>query len=71
MAEIPSDKQLSDLLGGGESEAGPGLDLGYYLHLLIRYLWLFLAIVLLAVGAAAYFALQQAQDVCFHGRFAS
>ena len=33
--------------------------MGYYLHLLIRYLWLFLAIVLLAVGIAAFFALRQ------------
>ena len=59
MAKIPSEKELSDLLGGGESEAGAGLDFGYYLHLLIRYLWLFLAIVLLAAGIAAYFALRQ------------
>ena len=59
MAKIPSEKELSDLLGGAESEAGPGLDLGYYLHLLIRYLWIFLAIILLAVGAAAFFALQK------------
>ena len=59
MPEIPSDKQLSDLLGGGESEAGPGLDLGYYLHLLLRYIWLFLAIVAAVLGATAYFALNQ------------
>ena len=59
MAEIPSDKQLSDLLGGGESEAGPGLDLGYYLHLLRRYIWLFLAILAAVLGATAYFALNQ------------
>ena len=59
MAKIPSEKELSDLLGGAESEAGPGLDLGYYLHLLIRYLWLFIAIILLAVGVAAFFALQE------------
>ena len=59
MAKIPSEKELSDLLGGGGSEAGGGLDFGYYLHLLIRYLWLFLAIVILAAGIAAYFALRQ------------
>jgi succinoglycan biosynthesis transport protein ExoP len=59
MAKIPSEKELSDLLGGAESEAGPGLDLGYYVHLLIRYLWLFIAIIVIAVGAAAFFALQQ------------
>ena len=59
MAKIPSEKELSDLLGGGGSEAGGGLDFGYYLHLLIRYLWLFLAIVILAVAIAAYFALRQ------------
>ena len=39
MAEISSDKQLSDLLG--EKESAAGLDIGYYLHLLKRYLWLF------------------------------
>ena len=59
MAKIPSEKELSDLLSGGGSEAGGGLDFGYYLHLLIRYLWLFLAIVILAAGIAGYFALRQ------------
>ena len=59
MAEIPSDKQLSELLGGGESESGAGLDLGYYLHLLKRYIWLFLLIVLAAVAIAAFLALRQ------------
>ncbi len=59
MAETPSEKQLSDLLGGGESEAGPGLDLGYYLQLLLRYIWLFLAILAAVLGATAYFALNQ------------
>jgi succinoglycan biosynthesis transport protein ExoP len=61
MSEIPSEKQLSDLLGGGESEAGAGLDLGYYLHLLLRYIWLFLAILAAVLGAAAYYALNQPQ----------
>lgn len=60
MAKIPSEKELTELMGGGGSEAGGGgLDFGYYLHLLIRYLWLFLAIVILAVALAAYFALRQ------------
>jgi polysaccharide biosynthesis transport protein len=59
MAKTPSEKELSALLGEAESEAGTGLDLGYYVHLLIRYLWLFIAIILLAVGAAAFFALQK------------
>jgi succinoglycan biosynthesis transport protein ExoP len=60
MAKIPSEKELTELLDGGGSEGGAGgLDLGYYLHLLIRYLWLLLAIVLLAVGVAAFFALRQ------------
>ena len=60
MAKNPSEKELSELLDGGGSEGGGGgLDLGYYLHLLIRYLWLFLAIVLLAAGIAAFFALRQ------------
>ncbi|HEY5742282.1 MAG TPA: Wzz/FepE/Etk N-terminal domain-containing protein, partial [Terrimicrobiaceae bacterium] len=61
MAEIPSDKQLSELLGGGESESGAGLDLGYYLHLLKRYIWLFILIVLAAVAIAAFLALRQTQ----------
>jgi succinoglycan biosynthesis transport protein ExoP len=60
MAKNPSEKELTELLDGGGSEGGGGgLDLGYYLHLLIRYLWLFLAIVLLAAGIAAFFALRQ------------
>jgi polysaccharide biosynthesis transport protein len=59
MSEIPSDKQLSDLLGGAESEAGPGLDLGYYFHLLLRYLWLLLLIAAIAVAVATYLALNQ------------
>jgi succinoglycan biosynthesis transport protein ExoP len=59
MPEIPSDKQLSDLLGGGETEAGSGMDLGYYFHLLIRYLWLFLLIVAIVLGAAAFMAFRQ------------
>ena len=58
MPENPSEKQLSDLLGG-ESESGQGLDLGYYFHLLIRYLWLFLAIVAVALAIAAVLALRQ------------
>jgi succinoglycan biosynthesis transport protein ExoP len=59
MPENPSDKQLplSDLFG--EKESAPGLDIGYYFHLLKRYLWLFLAIVILAVAASVIFALQQ------------
>ena len=61
MADIPSDKQLSELLGGGESDSSSGLDLGYYLHLLLRYIWLFLAIVLIAAAGAAYWALRQPQ----------
>ena len=60
MAKIPSEKELSELLAGGGSEGGGGgLDFGYYFHLLIRYLWLFLAIVILAAAIAAYFALRQ------------
>jgi polysaccharide biosynthesis transport protein len=59
MADIPSDKQLSELLGANESSSGAGLDFGYYLHLLIRYLWLLLAIVIFVVGVAAFFALRQ------------
>ncbi len=61
MADIPSDKQLSELLGGGESESGSGFDFGYYLHLLLRYIWLFLAIVIIAAAAGAYMALRQPQ----------
>ncbi|HEY5811333.1 MAG TPA: polysaccharide biosynthesis tyrosine autokinase [Terrimicrobiaceae bacterium] len=59
MANTPSDKELSDLLGGTESETSQGLDLGYYFHLLLRYIWLLLAIILLVMAAAAYFALNQ------------
>ena len=61
MADIPSDKQLSELLGGGESDSGSGLDFGYYLHLLLRYIWLFLAIVLICAAVGAYLALRQPQ----------
>jgi polysaccharide biosynthesis transport protein len=61
MADIPSDKQLSDLLGGGESDSGSGFDFGYYLHLLLRYIWLFLAIVLICAAVGAYLALRQPQ----------
>jgi polysaccharide biosynthesis transport protein len=59
MADIPSDKQLSELLGGGESDSASGFDFGYYLHLLLRYLWLFLAIVLICAAVGAYMALRQ------------
>ena len=61
MADIPSDKQLSELLGGGESDSGSGFDFGYYLHLLLRYIWLFLAIVLICAAVGAYMALRQPQ----------
>ena len=61
MADIPSDKQLSELLGGGESDSGSGLDFGYYFHLLLRYIWLFLAIVLICAAVGAYLALRQPQ----------
>ena len=61
MADLPSDKQLSELLGGGESDSGSGLDFGYYLHLLLRYIWLFLAIVLICAAIGAYLALRQPQ----------
>jgi polysaccharide biosynthesis transport protein len=61
MADIPSDKQLSELLGGGESESGAGFDIGYYLHLLLRYIWLFLACIIIVAGAAAYMAIRQPQ----------
>jgi succinoglycan biosynthesis transport protein ExoP len=61
MADIPSDKQLSELLGGGESSSGAGLDVGYYFHLLLRYIWLFLAIVLICAAIGAYMALRQPQ----------
>lgn len=61
MADTPSDKQLSELLGGGESESGSGFDIGYYLHLLLRYIWLFLLIVIIAGAVAAYLALSQPQ----------
>jgi polysaccharide biosynthesis transport protein len=61
MADIPSDKQLSELLGGGESESTSGVDLGYYFHLLLRYIWLFLAIVLICAAVGAYLALRQPQ----------
>ena len=60
MAKIPSEKELTELLGGGGTDGGGGgLDFGYYLHLLLRYLWLLLAILLLVVGVAAFFALRQ------------
>ena len=59
MPENPSDKQLSELLGSGENESGAALDLGYYFHLLLRYLWLFLLIVAIALGVAAYLAFRQ------------
>ena len=59
MPESPSEKQLSDLLGGGEKESGPALDFGYYFHLLIRYLWLFLLIVAVALAIAAFLAFRQ------------
>jgi polysaccharide biosynthesis transport protein len=59
MPDDTSDKQLplSDLFG--EKESAPGLDIGYYFHLLKRYLWLFLAILIVAVAASVIFALQQ------------
>ncbi len=57
MPEISSDKQLSDLLG--EKESAAGLDIGYYLHLLKRYLWLFLTIVVLATLISLFVALRQ------------
>jgi succinoglycan biosynthesis transport protein ExoP len=57
MPEDPSDKQLADLFG--EKESGAGLDIGYYFHLLKRYLWLFLTIVVLAVAVALFLALRQ------------
>jgi succinoglycan biosynthesis transport protein ExoP len=59
MPENPSDQQLplSELLG--EKESAPGLDIGYYIHLLKRYLWLFLAIVAVAVLVALFLALRQ------------
>jgi succinoglycan biosynthesis transport protein ExoP len=59
MPEIPSEKQLSDVLGESESDSGAGKNLGYYFHLLIRYLWLFLLIVALVLGIAAFWAFQQ------------
>jgi polysaccharide biosynthesis transport protein len=59
MADVPSDKQLSELLGGGESESTSGVDFGYYLHLLLRYIWLFLAIALICAAVGAYMALRQ------------
>jgi polysaccharide biosynthesis transport protein len=61
MADIPSDKQLSELLGGGESDSASGFDFGYYLHLLLRYIWLFLAIVLICAAVGAYMALRQTE----------
>ena len=61
MADIPSDKQLSELLAANESSSGSGLDFGYYLHLLLRYIWLFLAIVLICAAVGAYLALRQTQ----------
>ena len=59
MPEDPSDKQLplSELFG--EKESAPGLDIGYYFHLLKRYLWLFLTIVILSVAISLILALQQ------------
>jgi capsular exopolysaccharide synthesis family protein len=59
MPQTPSDQQLplADLLG--EKETSQGLDIGYYLHLLKRYLWLFLAIVTLAVLVALFVALRE------------
>ena len=61
MPENPSDKQLpSDLFG--EKESAPGLDIGYYFHLLKRYLWLFLAIVVLAVADLAVLGAPAAED---------
>ena len=59
MPENPSDKQLplSELFG--EKESAPGLDIGYYFHLLKRYLWLFLTIVILSVAISLILALQQ------------
>jgi polysaccharide biosynthesis transport protein len=59
MAENVSDKQLSELLGSGENESGAALDFGYYFHLLLRYLWLFLLIVAIALGIAAYLVARQ------------
>jgi polysaccharide biosynthesis transport protein len=59
MAEIPSEKQLSELLGGGESESGGGLDFGYYLHLLLRYIWIFIAFVVAAVAVAMFLLFRQ------------
>ena len=61
MADIPSDKQLSELLGGGESDSASGFDFGYYLHLLLRYIWLFLAIALICGAVGAYMALRQTE----------
>jgi polysaccharide biosynthesis transport protein len=55
-----TEKQLSELLGEQESSA-PGLDLSYYFHLLLRYIWLFIAIALLVTAIAAILALQQPQ----------
>lgn len=57
MPENTSDKQLSDLLG--EKESAPGIDIGYYIHLLKRYLWLFLTILLLATAISLFLALRQ------------
>jgi len=59
MPENPSDQQLplSELLG--EKESAPGLDIGYYFHLLKRYLWLLLTIVILSVAISLILALQQ------------
>ena len=71
MPENPSDQQLplSELLG--EKESAPGLDIGYYLHLLKRYLWLFLTIVILSVAISAALGAPAAEDVrcarCFAG----
>ena len=59
MPESPSEKQLSDLLAEGERESGPALDFGYYFHLLIRYLWLFLLIVAVVLAVAAFWVFRQ------------
>ena len=42
-----------------EQESGGGLDLSYYFHLLLRYLWLFLTIVGVVLLIALIWALQQ------------
>ncbi|MGB8466828.1 MAG: Wzz/FepE/Etk N-terminal domain-containing protein, partial [Terrimicrobiaceae bacterium] len=57
MPENPSDNQFSELLG--EKESSAGLDIGYYFHLLKRYLWLFLTIVILAGLISFFVAIRQ------------